>query len=92
VRARVLCRPGAAVVDVARTSAVAATDTVSWAIYRWGWQLTGSEGLNEAYVPFFGAFGALVQRRVDAYWQQLADMSTCPESLAQPRTGVLAAT
>jgi hypothetical protein len=26
--------------------------------YRWGWQFTGSEGLDEAPVPFFGAFTA----------------------------------
>jgi hypothetical protein len=28
------------------------------AIYRWGWQFTGSEGLNEGYVSYFGAFEA----------------------------------
>jgi hypothetical protein len=27
-------------------------------IYRWGWQFIGSEGLDEACVPFLGAFGA----------------------------------
>jgi hypothetical protein len=26
-------------------------------ICRSGWQFSGSEGLDEAYVPFFGAFG-----------------------------------
>jgi hypothetical protein len=30
------------------------TATSSWSIYRWGWQFSGSEGLDEAYVPFFG--------------------------------------
>jgi hypothetical protein len=34
------------------------TATGSWSIYRWGWQFFSSEGLDEAYVPFFGAFGA----------------------------------
>jgi hypothetical protein len=32
--------------------------TGSWTIYRSGWQFTGSEGLDEAYVPLSGAFGA----------------------------------
>ncbi|MDH3770984.1 MAG: hypothetical protein OET79_08370 [Nitrospirota bacterium] len=37
-----------------RTNTVALTATGSCSI----WQFTGSEGLDEAYVPFFGAFGA----------------------------------
>jgi hypothetical protein len=44
-------------VDGLRTSTTATTATGSWTIYRWGWQFTGSEGLDEAYLPFFGAFG-----------------------------------
>jgi hypothetical protein len=41
-------------VDGLRTNTVAVTATGSCSI----WQFTGSEGLDEAYVPFFGAFGA----------------------------------
>ena len=52
-------------VDDVRTNT---TVTGSWTIYRWGWQLSGTQGLDEAYVPFFGAFGtawddAIVARR-----------------------------
>ena len=32
--------------------------TGSWSIYKWRWQFFSSEALDEAYVPFFGAFGA----------------------------------
>jgi hypothetical protein len=28
----------------------------SWTIYKWGWQFFVSEALDEANVPFFGAF------------------------------------
>jgi hypothetical protein len=45
-------------IDGLRTNTVAVTATGGWTIYRWGWQFTGSEALDEAYVPFFGAFGA----------------------------------
>ena len=45
-------------VDGLRTNTTATAATGSWTIYRWGWQFTGSEGLDEANVPFFGAFGA----------------------------------
>ena len=46
----------------------AVTAAASWTIYRWGWQFSGNQGLDEAYVPFFGAFGtawddAIVARR-----------------------------
>ena len=41
-------------VDGLRTNTVAVTATGSCSI----WQVTGSEGLDEAYVPFLGAFGA----------------------------------
>jgi hypothetical protein len=44
-------------VDGLRTNTTATTATGSWTIYRWSWQFTGSEGLDEAYVPFFGSFG-----------------------------------
>jgi hypothetical protein len=33
------------------------TATGSWPLYRFGYQFTGAEALDEAYVPFFGAFG-----------------------------------
>jgi hypothetical protein len=48
----------AAVVVGLRTSTVAATATGSWSIYKWGWQFSGTQGLDEAYVHFLGAFGA----------------------------------
>jgi hypothetical protein len=41
-----------------RTNTTATTATASWTIYRWGWQFTGSQGFDDAYVPFFGTFGA----------------------------------
>jgi hypothetical protein len=41
-----------------RTNTVAVTATGSWSISRWGWQFFSSEAVDEAYVPFFGAFGA----------------------------------
>jgi hypothetical protein len=41
-----------------RTNTVAVTATGSWSIYKWRWQFFRSEALDEAYVPFFGAFGA----------------------------------
>jgi hypothetical protein len=33
-----------------------------------GWEFTGSEGLDEAYVPFFGAFGAAWDDAMVARW------------------------
>ena len=39
--------------DGLRTNTTAVTATGS--IERWGWQFSGSEALDEAYVPFFGA-------------------------------------
>jgi hypothetical protein len=42
-------------VDGLRTNTAATTATGSWTIYRWGWQFSGSQALDEAYVPFFGA-------------------------------------
>lgn len=41
--------------DGLRTNTVAVTATGSWRIYRWGWQFSGSQALDEIYVPFFGA-------------------------------------
>jgi hypothetical protein len=45
-------------VDGVRTNTTAVTATSSWTINKWGWQFTSSQALDEAYVPFFGAFGA----------------------------------
>ena len=42
-------------VDGLRTNTIAVTATGSWPLYRFGYQFTGSEALDEAYVPFFGA-------------------------------------
>ena len=41
-----------------RINTVAGIATGSWSIYKWRWQFFSSEALDEAYVPFFGAFGA----------------------------------
>ena len=49
---------GAAIVNGPRTNAVSVTATGRWSIYRWGWQFFSSEAVDEAYVSFFGAFGA----------------------------------
>ena len=49
--------------DGLRTNTVAATATGNWTIHRWGWQFSGTQGLDEAYVPFFGVFGAAWGRR-----------------------------
>jgi hypothetical protein len=40
----------------------------SWTICRWGWQFTGGEALDEAYVPLFGAFGAAWDDGMVARW------------------------
>jgi hypothetical protein len=42
-------------VDGLRTNTTATTAAGSWSIYRWGWQFGGTQGLDAAYVPFFGA-------------------------------------
>ena len=42
--------------------------TGSWPLYRFGYQFTGSEALDEAYVPFFGAFGAAWDDAMVARW------------------------
>jgi hypothetical protein len=48
-------------------NAVAVVATGSWTISRWG-QFTGSEALDKAYVPFFGAFGAAWDDAMVARW------------------------
>jgi hypothetical protein len=54
-------------VDGVRVTTTAVTATGSWTIYRFGWQIYGYEALDQADIPFFGAFGtawddAMVQR------------------------------
>jgi hypothetical protein len=49
-----------------RLSAVTATG--SWPLYRFGYQFTGSEALDDAYVPFFGAFGTAWTDAMVARW------------------------
>ena len=44
------------------------TATGSWPLYRFGYQFTGSEALDEAYVPFFGAFGVAWDDAMVARW------------------------
>jgi hypothetical protein len=44
------------------------TATGSWPLYRFGYQFTSSEALDEAYVPFFGAFGAAWDDALVARW------------------------
>jgi hypothetical protein len=51
-----------------RTNTTAVTATGSWPLYRFGYQFTGSEALDEAYVPFFGAFGAAWDDAMAARW------------------------
>jgi hypothetical protein len=51
-----------------RTNTVAVTATGSWSIYKGGWQFSGSQALDEAYVPFFGAFGAAWDDAMVARW------------------------
>jgi hypothetical protein len=41
---------------------------VGWPLYRFGYQFTGSEALDEAYVPFFGAFGVAWDDAMVARW------------------------
>ena len=51
-----------------RTDTPAVTATGSWSIYKWGWQFSGSQALDEAHVPFFGAFGAAWDDAMVARW------------------------
>ena len=39
-----------------------------WPLYRFGYQFTGSEALDEAYVPFFGGFGTAWDDAMVARW------------------------
>jgi hypothetical protein len=55
-------------VDGLRTNTIAMTATGSWPLYRFGYQFTGSEALDEAYAPFFGAFGAAWDDAMVARW------------------------
>lgn len=57
---------GAAVLDGLRTNTVAVTATGSWSIYKW--QFFSIEALDEAYVPFIGAFGAAWDNAMVARW------------------------
>jgi hypothetical protein len=42
-------------VDGVRTNTVAVTGIGSWTVYKWGWQFSGSQVLDEAYLPCFDA-------------------------------------
>ena len=56
-------------VDGLRTNTFAMTATGGWSIYRWDWQFSGSQALDEAYVPFFfGVFGAAWDDAMVARW------------------------
>jgi hypothetical protein len=44
------------------------TATGSWPLYRFGYQFTGAEALDEAYVPFLGAFGVAWDDTMVARW------------------------
>jgi hypothetical protein len=44
------------------------TATGRWSIYRWSWQFSNSQALDEGHVPFFGAFGAAWDERIVARW------------------------
>ena len=50
------------------TNTTAVTATGTWPLYRFGYQFTVSEALDEAYVPFFGAFGAAWDDAMVARW------------------------
>jgi hypothetical protein len=65
-------------VDGLRTNTVAATATSGWTIYRWGWQFTGDEGLDQAYVPFFG-----VRRRLGGRHGRKVERRPARDSLAE---------
>ena len=54
--------------DGLRTNTTAVTATGGWSIYKWGWQFFGSQALDEAYVPLFGAFGAAWDDAMVARW------------------------
>jgi hypothetical protein len=73
-------------VDGLRTDTMVVTATGSWTIYRLGWQFSGTQGLNDAYVPFyvpfFGAFGAAWDDAMVARW------STNPLGMLWPEMDV----
>jgi hypothetical protein len=54
--------------DGSCTNTTATAVTGSWSIYKWSWQFSGSQALDEAYVPFFGAFGAAWDDAMVAHW------------------------
>ena len=49
---------------------IAVTAATGWTIgpSTTGWQFAGGEGLDQAYVPFFGAFGAARDDAMVARW------------------------
>lgn len=53
---------------MACAAAVPVTTTGSRSIYRWGWRFASSQQLNQAYVPFFGAFGTASDDPMVARW------------------------
>jgi hypothetical protein len=55
-------------VEGLRTNTTAVTATGGWPLYRFGYQFTASEALDEAYVPFFGAFGTAWDDAMVARW------------------------
>jgi hypothetical protein len=55
-------------VDGLRSNTTAVTATGAWTIHRWGWQFAGSQRLDEASVPFFGAFGIAWDDAMVARW------------------------
>jgi hypothetical protein len=71
-------------VDGLRTKPVAVTTTGSWTIYKSGWQFSGSQALDEACVPFFGAFGAAWDDGMVARWS--ANPSRCSGRKWMPRS------
>jgi hypothetical protein len=46
-------------------------------MYKWGWQFSGSQALDEAYVPFFGAFGAAWDDAMVARWRAPTRSGCC---------------
>jgi hypothetical protein len=58
---------GAAVRGRPAYHAVLVTATGRW-VYRWSYQFFSSEALDEAYVPFFGAFGTAWDDAIVARW------------------------
>ena len=50
-----------------------------WTIYKWGWQFSGSQAPDGAYVPFFGAFGVAWDDAMVARWSANPLAILCPE-------------